>query len=314
YDAGANATNANYSVVIGDQARGNQSGSSGSDYNILIGYLSGYLVRNGDYNISIGANAGRGIFDNSYIIAIGASAWRDDQGSTYSIAIGNEAGRYHDYTTGSDNNIFIGGYAGRGDSTGSETDEDIFIGYSAGANAHRSSYNVFIGHQAGEFFRTTASMSTDGGGTGADGNVVVGANAGRGASLATPFSGSENVFVGYRAGEAATTAAWNVFIGAQTGTTATSGSGNILIGAGAELPAATTNDYFKIDNGRTADVLYGDMVSGNLTLKGTLTQLSDVRLKHSIHPLSDQGSAIEKIRKLKGVIYRWKPTKIKPDD
>src|SRR5690606_25822755 len=92
------------------------------------------------------------------------------------------------------------------------------------------------------------------------------------------------------------------------------GKANILLGAGAQLPAATTDDYFKLDTSRVTDVLYGSMVTGNLTLKGTLTQLSDVRLKREIKPLSSAGSAIEKIKKLNGVIYRWKPTKIKPDD
>ncbi|QQZ28512.1 tail fiber domain-containing protein [Thiothrix subterranea] len=46
--------------------------------------------------------------------------------------------------------------------------------------------------------------------------------------------------------------------------------------------------------------------NGNATLKGTLTQSSDERLKEEIKPVSD---ALEKVKQLQGVTFKWKDAK-----
>lgn len=59
--------------------------------------------------------------------------------------------------------------------------------------------------------------------------------------------------------------------------------------------------YFKDNAGNNAMSLFS---SGNMTIGGTLTETSDQRLKHRIQPLS---SALEKLMRLNGCNYYWKP-------
>ena len=94
-------------------------------------------------------------------------------------------------------------------------------------------------------------------------------------------------------------------IGAESGGNLTTGSGNILLGRGLDVATSTTNDYLIIGNNRTGvgNVFYGSMITGNMTLKGTLVAASDRRLKRDIRPIKN---AMDKIMRLNGVIYRWK--------
>jgi len=51
--------------------------------------------------------------------------------------------------------------------------------------------------------------------------------------------------------------------------------------------------------------------SGNMTITGTFTQLSDERLKRSIRSIPD---ALEKVSELEGVTYYWKDTAREPTE
>ena len=241
---------------------------------------------------------------------------------------------YTDYTT--DNNMFIG--SGAGASIASGGTQNIFIGESSGALITTSDGNTAVGFEtldintSGEyqaaFGNRTLTNNTTGTKNAAFGaaamhyntdgsnNVALGHLAGRGNSGGS--SPENSAFIGYYSGLNITTGINNTLLGYNTGATLTTGGNNILIGASTNVPASSTSNYLNIGN-----TIYGDLsndyvgignsapdvaldVTGDIEYTGTLTDVSDRRLKDNIKPL---GQTLDRITQIDTYSFTMKDDK-----
>ncbi len=192
---------------------------------------------------------------------------------------------------------------------------NLFVGFEAGERTTTGITNTFVGNAAGRFNTTGGGNTTLGYNAGiqnrtGSSNVMIGQDAGAGSFAASDVS--RNVMVGREAGAAILTGADdNVFIGYQTGDATTTGSDNILIGSSVEATSATASNELNIGNS-----IYGDLandligigqvpatgveldVLGDIEYTGTITDVSDRRLKENIAPLSKHGALINKLQKI----------------
>ena len=118
------------------------------------------------------------------------------------------------------------------------------------------------------------------------------------------------MLIGVDAGEEGTVGEGNVMIGVFAGEN-TSGGGNVFIGNRAGR-FETGSDKLYIANSDTAQpLLLGDFAVPTLTINGDLVVTgscsgcsSDLRMKEKISPIPE---ALDKIGKLRGVSFEWKP-------
>ncbi len=236
----SSATTANLNnVFIGPEAGYGQTGTSTGTDNTFIGYQAGYYNTTGSYDNFLGYQAGR------YNIT----------GSSDNF-LGYQAGYYN--TTGAGNN-FLGDSAGYSNTTGFN---NTFIGEKAGYSNVAGNNMVAIGDRAGYYFSsaTTANLN----------NVFIGPEAGYGQTGTS--TGTDNNFIGSRAGYANTTGSYNNFFGYQAGYVNTTGSYNNFFGGYVGLSNTTgSSDNFL---GRSAGYLnttgagnnfFGDLAGGNNT-------------------------------------------------
>ena len=109
---------ANGNIAIGKSAL-NAINNGTADWNIGIGYISGYQLTSGAYNICIGYQSGKSVASSSYVIAIG----RDSEISTdNSIAIGK-------YTQVTNTESLVIGVGSSGTSLSSIADYSATLGY-----------------------------------------------------------------------------------------------------------------------------------------------------------------------------------------
>ena len=179
-------------VILGTDAGYKNNG----DYNVFIGYESGYNNINGDdpfnrfskYNTFVGYKSGKGNTTGWSNIAIGFQAGLNNQTATNQFFIGNNSGENLSFGYG---NTFVGHLSGT-NSVGTDIDacdKNTFIGYQTGYNNLNGDYNVYLGYTAG--LKSTGSSNTFiGHGTGynetGSGNVYLGNNVGytaRGSNL-----------------------------------------------------------------------------------------------------------------------------------
>jgi len=141
-------------------------------------------------NVSIGQNAGPSLTSTGQEnVIIGNNAGNQLDGEDYTVLIGSSAGRYLQFTNGSQSNVIIGGLAGynlRGTlGVGADAiDGNVFIGFYAGyggtlTNTDGVKYNIGIGQKSLE--------GIDGG----QGNTTIGYEAGKSIS-----SGDGNIIIG----------------------------------------------------------------------------------------------------------------------
>lgn len=128
--AGANL--GSYSIAIGYQT--SLSGTTNSQYCVLIGNLAGYDMDGGDYNTFLGYQAGY-------------------SGGTGSYNTGSGSGVLFDLTSGATNSAY-GASALANVTSGSENSA---IGTSSGANLTEGDYNTFLGRDAG--YRQSSSTT-----------------------------------------------------------------------------------------------------------------------------------------------------------
>ncbi len=249
---------------------------------------------------------------------------------TTSVFLGNNAGASDDLT--SNNNTAVGISALTNTTSGAG---NTAIGKSAlptnvtGTNNTAMGYNslfVNTGNENTAIGVNTLINNTTGyrntavgyyaGGVGApadgdmDGNALFGYYAGANLTGGAAGAGANfNTIMGYSAGDTITTGDNNTVIGRDAGgTTLTTGSDNILIGRNADTAGAA--DSNKLNIGGT---IYGDLSSdlvgigqvpaagveldvlGDIEYTGTITDVSDRRLKKDIVPLSKYGALLEKI-------------------
>ena len=122
-------------------------------------------------------------------------------------------------------------------------------------------------------------------------------------------SGNYNTFIGKNTGIANTTGEKNTFFGRQAGYSNITGSDNVFIGHQAGYNE-TGSDKLYIDNSSTSTPLIGGdfstntlTITGDIEYTGTLTDVSDSRLKKDIEPLKN---SLEKILKINPVSFKMK--------
>jgi hypothetical protein len=268
--------------------------ASGGQYNLAIGQGAMSSVTTGDANLAIGRNTITALTNSSGTVAIGNNAGRlytMVEFALPSVFIGNNAGEQTGYwgnasivAIGSNALAFSGGFDPVGGST--------VIGTAAMENAGQNGPaedNTVIGNGAGIYQRE-----------GSD-NVYIGAGAASGGNTYN-HTGDNNVFIGKDSANSLDGANNNnIFLGQGTGLTLNAGDDNLLIGTGIDVPSATASNYMSI-----ADVIYASGiynatthigisnatpdveldVTGDIEYTGTLTDVSDMRLKTDITPLN----------------------------
>ncbi len=282
---------ANESVYIGSDI-----GASGvcltGDANVVLGNNvlttgttahSGVYIGNGVADVMNGSNV-------EHSVAIGHEANAGVQTAPDAVSIGYRAARRAGGNQIQRGHVAIGANA---------------MGGAAPSGDYNTTYSVVIGDNAGQTMRNNMH-----------GHVLIGSAAGY--SLET---GTDNVMLGTCTGCFLAHGAANVLIGERVGAPTggfiaislysspgvsvnlTQGNGNVFIGRGFGPAAGNTDDHFYLSTSRAQHVLWGPMTSGNWTRKGTLTQLSDARLKENIRPITQ---AWDKIKEINGVFFKWK--------
>jgi len=167
----------------------------------------------------------------------------------YNVFLGGKAGQYH---ISGDKNTFFGNGTGTYNSTGKQ---NTFIGSDAGFLNKTGDNNMFLGVYSGWENRT------------ADNNVGIGY-----ATLYRNRKGEKNVAIGSAAGKGISSSDYsnNVFIGYQAGNSVTTGSDNIIIGYDEDMPAGDTSNHLNIGG-----LIYGDLSGGSVGI-GTTTISADL--------------------------------------
>ena len=177
-------------------------------HNSFLGSYSGKANTAGRANTFVGANSGLGNVTGNDNVYIGAHAGDKNNGS---------------------NNVFLGSLSGQNSVTGNN---NVFIGFTAGLSNDSGYYNVLTGFEAGKNIPAKNS------------NSIYGAIAGYNAT------GGGNVLIGERAGYAA-------------------GSNNVMIGFHAGENASNVNNQLFIDNSNTSNpLIFGDFANDILKLHG----------------------------------------------
>jgi len=195
--------------------------------NTFIGYLSGTANGIGEDNTAVGASTLQYVTSSYGNSAFGAGALNAiDSGSHNNTALG-----YYALGTATSNsiaNVAVGRHAGYDLDGG---DYNFFAGNSAGENTTTGSYNIAIGDEALGYNLTGSS------------NVAIGLQAGRGAAAdsitgntllgyyaGNVLEGNYNTFIGYGAGDNATTAAFNIVIGNDINLQSATDDNTLIIG------------------------------------------------------------------------------------
>jgi hypothetical protein len=231
--------------------------ASGADYNVIIGDEAGTDLNSGDRNVAVGYNA---MFDANSAegcVAIGAYAMRDATSGTFNIAIGN--GAMLDGVVTGNHNLAIGYLplenltGGIGNiALGREALETLTVGNnnvavgSFSLEVVNSSENTAVGNYSGQNNTTTDQVfigyEAGQSTTSGAGQTFVGHNAGKGTG--TALTGTNNTAVGRDSGLVLQGNAYsNSFFGANAGTAVTTGVQNTFIGytAGAANTVAADN-------------------------------------------------------------------------
>ncbi len=278
-------TEGSYNVILGQQAGQNSTGGNsvvigtfaGQDFtgasNHYIGYQSGKDATSSTANVCNGRESGKALTSGSYNTCLGHEAGKALTTSGYGVYIGYKAGE----TYSSENQfgasaVCVGAQAGA-TATGVK---NTLIGTKAGQNIGSGSNCVIIGNEAGLF------------GSGSY-NVAIGG----GTLSAASGAGSNNVAVGFNAGNDVTTGDDNTFIGTNAGDTVTTGDNNIALGHDAAPSSNTVSN----------EITLGDSNIATLRCNvQTISSLSDRRDKTNINTL-DLG--LDFVKSLNPVKFKW---------
>ena len=219
--------------------------TSGGD-NVAIGHQSMITLTDGDKNVAVGKDT-MASYTGSKNTAIGYAAGKSINSDGENVFVGFESGKLR--TAGIDN-VFIGAFAGYSQGTGCC---NIAIGRASGYSLTGGVQNTFLGRQAGYSVTTTDNNTIVGHNAGlyATGalNTIVGAQAGTKAG----FTGNNNTFLGYTAGDEVTTGGQNLVLGYAAGSGSspfqlTTQAYRIILGDN-----SSTDAYIKIDWTVTSD-------------------------------------------------------------
>ena len=134
---------AEYNVIIGKQAAGLGTITTGGDRNVLIGYQAGYDLTGGLNNVYMGNQAGFNLTSGRYNVGIGEAAGYGVTDNWGNIHIGQNTGVNCDGAY----NVNLGYYAGTG-ASGATPDYCTFIGFQAGRLCHDTDWDIAIGYKA----------------------------------------------------------------------------------------------------------------------------------------------------------------------
>ncbi len=326
--------------AIGGFSPGKGTGSSLMhliEDNYFIGHQAGRSITTGLYNSFIGYEAGVNTTEGSSNVFIGHESGLENLGGNWNVFIGNNTGR--DNTTGS-SNIMIGDEAGisntdgyanvmMGDWAGYHNTEgaaNVFVGVETGYSNTSGWGNVFIGPVTGTENITGENnvfMGLEAGYSNKDGNNNTFIGPGSGYSN---ISGSENVSIGLSAGSD-NTGNNNTFVGSYAGENNELGENNVFIGYGAGQDEIGSGKLY-IDNANILGdpLIYGEFsdiapylkisantdVTGNMDVTGdisgtnitggTITEISDRRLKTNFEKYQN---SLSNISRLQGVTFNW---------
>ena len=291
--AGYGAATGNENIAVGHNAMG--GGTIAGDRNIAIGVNSGDALTSGKQNVLLGGEAGGAINSGYLNTVIGHEAGKAITSGIANTILGWQAGLA--LQTGH-NNVFIGREAGKGVTTtvqniiaighGSAVgvmttaaNGSVFLGASAGAAVTSGAANVAVGYQAGKNLTDGGNNvligqdANSAGGTAASQNIGIGVNA------LLNAEGSNNVAIGYAAGDLITTGNQNILIGRSTDVSANSGANQTVIGYNATGQgddtvvlgnSSVTDIYMSEDAGatvRAGSVITSGNVSGSATSTGS---------------------------------------------
>lgn len=318
----------NSNIAIGDETGDNITTAVG---NIMIGENAGSSITEGLNSIIVGRNAGQAITTGDYNTIVGYQSGYSLTTSSDNTFIGNLCGRSN--ATGR-SNTFLGSFAGYGNDDGDNSvaigrnaamlddtmEESVYIGAYAGMGGISSSDpavsregNVFIGNQAGRYetgsdkliIDNTDDLSCEAFIYGQFDNEILTFNADVGVGTDSPDADLEII--------ATSTSASHPNL--KLNQTTTGSPARIRLQS-----ENADNNYWGIygvsrDNGSSgnADLKFfydeGSLVvlelegNGDATLAGTLTELSDARLKTNILGLTQIG---DKLKSLSAYSYNWK--------
>ena len=260
-------TGGSWNVVIGKGALGSSTGSNVNG-NTIIGRSAGRLITGGG-NVVMGRHAAYSMTSASNSVIIGYECAENLTGAGESVIIGYQASRTNAITTGQ--NVIIGAHCAKnihvssgsvvaigayaldnydGYSGGSYGGWSVAIGPGAMGTNQNTRHSVCIGNSAGNNWNPGVGQLHEGGcvfiggGAGADGPttataaVCIGRNAYQSGNNKT---GANNVAIGVRALEQATSGQHNVCIGTFAGYRITTANNSVMIGYLAGYAYDTSN-------------------------------------------------------------------------
>ncbi|WP_461083853.1 hypothetical protein [Spirosoma flavus] len=252
-------------TLTGNSFLGYQAGNfNRADYNVFIGYESGYTNVTGIHNVFVGSGTGYANTggDNAFL---GYQAGQNNSTGTDNTFVGSLAGQS---TTTGQFNSFVGSYSGQANTTGRL---NTFLGYGTGSNNTTGGVNTFLGSSAGSA-NTTGIQ-----------NTYVGNRAGESST-----SGNSNTVVGYQAGSNLTTGNNNIIVGPRSATALTAGSDNVLVGNNTQVAGSNLQNVVAIgSNARVAlnnAIVLGDPTNTSIAVGiGTDSPQFPLDVRGTIH-------------------------------
>jgi len=244
--------------------------------NYFIGHHSGDNISSGQLNLFLGWESGSYTNTGSRNVFIGPLTGHKNSNGFGNIFIGNEAG-FHNANIDSSACV------------STEGDYNVYIGYGSGKHLTKGRYNTYIGYASG------AS------GLIGEFNTFIGNQAGN------QNAGTNNVYLGVKAGEVNRGGNNNVMIGNYAGYLSGDGSDNVFIGYQAGY-SQSGSDRLYIANNSGTPLIYGEFntpmvrIIGDLDVTGGYIKVSDVQLKTNLIPFE---SGLEKIQLLTAYYFHW---------
>jgi hypothetical protein len=266
----------------------NTNGSS----NVAIGRGALYTTDGGQYNVGIGREALYSNTTASNLTAVGYQAGYSTTTSTSGVVIGYKAG-YSANGSSLNNSVFVGDSAGYYQTGGANTaiGYNAFLGSTTPAN-NTGYHNTAVGISA-LASNTSGTENTSVGYQALYTNATNYRCTALGWKAGYLSTGSENVFIGYRAGQSVNAGSANTLVGPYAGeyqNSITTGSNNVVLGYAGGLAAGTDSHEIFINtvynaSGKGSNTGFinpngGGVYQGNNSATWSIT--SDQRLKKNI--------------------------------
>ncbi len=220
--------------------------------NTTFGFNAGDSLTTGGDNTFIGMDAGKSNKEAGFNTFVGGDAGGENISGSRNSVFGfgamsqseiGERNAYFGFFAGlnvkGSYNVAMGSGAAQG-LTGGSQDNNIAIGTNALGKIWQSDYNIAIGDSALHYL------------TEANNNIAIGKGAGRGSVNSYPYpnvmTGTQNIFIGNKAGEVFASGERNVVVGALAGREINEGSRNILLGDSVQLQFAGQSDFINLGN------------------------------------------------------------------